>query len=1140
MRLLLLIFLVPTLSFGATISSSVGTGNWSNPATWIGGIVPGASDDVVISNNSNVIVDVNTSCLSLVISAAGNNTSLIIGSGITLTVSGNVTINPPTGGTTNSDLVIGDGILICNNLYSSNSNYNTSDCRILINNGTITVLNDAVLGSNATRNHFTVSGSGLFQVAGIFSGGGTITTGNGTIEYNGNTQNLNNAFTNYFNLTISNSGTKTLTTAITINGNLNINDNAQLDVSANNFNINLRGNWNVSSLNSDPFVQRAGRVTLNGNSGTQTINTVLAGGETFYNLTINNTSISNPAIESNINLIVENDYDHNNGIIDLKGNNLTASGGLTTAQTFTLNGGGINSSVPGSLVTFNEASATNRTSVAFTGFQILNNITTRCSTANITFSSTRILGDAIFYKLGNGANDFPGGNYFSGPVRFETDPAANRFRFGNNSALPDTFFNATFVHNGSGNYIIAANNPNNAFYGTTTFTQNSSTGAFVFLRNNGTGVASATFHGKLILNITNNQSINIAEGGPTFPHFVEFRDEIEINSSFGSNGGIVFVNNVNASVLLSMNGHFSSNSILGNTNISIRNVNQTSSIANNINGLGGGTLAIGTTTLPCSFNGSFTASYPRLTNYNTTYNGTVNLSAESILIQSNTFNSDANIIKTNGNTTNTSNGGNTFNGDATFTHYGDGTWQLGRTPSGDDFNGNATFLRMNSGTINPAAYNISTFAGDIITTGSTNQVSIATVGGGIALLDGIGIQNINGDIATNPIFGRLRINKSSGLVNLNIPVNILTNIDLINGILNSTATNLLILNDNATATNASDNSFVNGPVRKIGNDAFTFPIGKNNFYRPISISAPSNPNHHFTAEYFMNDPHPTYNDASLAPTLSHISDCEYWILNRTNGNSNVNVTLSWNLYDPINNCSGTVNNLSQMRVARWNGTQWIDHGNGGTTGGISNGTVVTSAPVTSFSPFTLAATTFANPLPVELLSFTAEAKENIVVLNWTTASEINNDYFEIQKSLDGINFESFAKVKGSGFSNQILNYSQIDSKPYIGTSYYRLKQVDFDGTYSYSQINAVNFRQNISNVSFFPNPTNGTITISNLNENEFYTLQIFDVTGKLIDFKSVDKNSANNINLSTLSSGFYTIQLFSVNELIFVGKLVKK
>lgn len=1120
MRLLLLLFLFPTLSFGATISS-VSTGNWSNPATWAGGIIPGASDDVIISNNNNVIVDVNTSCISLVINTAGNNTSLAINSGVILIVSGNVTISPPTGGTTNSDLNVGNGVLICNNLISSNSGNDTRDCRIILNNGSLTVLNNATLGTTAARNHFTVSGNGLFQVAGTFSGGGTITTGNGTIEYNGNAQNLNNAFINYFNLTISNSGTKTLTAAITINGNLNINGNAQLDVSASNFNINLRGNWNISSLNSDPFLQRAGRVTLNGNSGTQTIFTVLAGGETFYNLTINNTSLSNPAIESDINLIIENDYDHNNGIIDLKGNNLTASGGLTAAQTFTLNGGGINSSVPGALVTFNEASATNRTSVAFSGFQILNNITTRCSTANISFGNSRILGDAIFYKLGNSANDFPGGNYFSGPVRFETDPAANRFRFGNSSALPDTFFNASFVHNGSGNYIIAANNPNNAFFGTTTFTQNSSSGQFLLCRNNGTGVASATFHGKLILNITNAQSITIAEGGVSYPHFVEFRDEVEFNSTPGSSGSIVFVNDVNATVLLSMNGHFSSGSILGNTSISIRNVNQTSSIANNINGLGGGTLAIGTNTLPCSFNGNFTASYPTLTNYNTTYNGIVNLSAQSILVQTCTFNTNANLTKTSGSTSNNSNGGNIFNGTTTFTHNGTGTWQWGNTPSGDDFNGNVTFLRMNSGTINPATTNISTFAGDIITTGSANQVSIATLGGGIALLDGTTHQSINGDIATNPIFGRLRINKSSGTVNLNVPINISTNIDLVNGILNSTATNLLILNDNATATNTNNNSFVSGPVRKIGNDSFTFPVGKNNFYRPISISAPGNTAHHFTAEYFMNDPHPTYNDASKAATLSHISDCEYWILDRTNGTSNVNVTLSWNLYDPINNCSGTVNNLSQMRVARWNGAQWVDHGNGGTTGGISNGTVVTSAAVTAFSPFTLAATTFANPLPVELLSFIGTKREKSVIINWSTASEINNDYFELEKSRDGINFQAFAKLKGAGFSNQILNYSYTDTEPFIGTSYYRLKQVDFDGTFTYSDKISVNFSKDFtSNINFYPNPSSGIVTFK-VPENENILIELYDLTGKKIYVETI--NNTNSINLNNFANGVYLL-----------------
>jgi hypothetical protein len=415
-------------------------------------------------------------------------------------------------------------------------------------------------------------------------------------------------------------------------------------------------------------------------------------------------------------------------------------------------------------------------------------------------------------------------------------------------------------------------------------------------------------------------------------------------------------------------------------------------------------------------------------------------------------------------------------------------------------------------------------------------------------MDGSNPQFINRTSGNIPNFRRITINKSSNNVTLNTPINVSENLDLINRHINSDNTNLVIMLAGSNVTSVSDASFVNGPVRKIGNTAFTFPIGKEgnyygmhfySAYRPISISAPNNAADHFTAEYFMQDPHPTYNHGSLGAGISHISNCEYWILDRTNGTSNVNVTLSYKDFAPAVNCSG-VNNQGDLLVARWNGTQWVSHGNGGTTGTISNGTVVTSAAVTAFSPFTLASTTFANPLPINLLSFTAEKNEKSVLLKWTTASEINNDYFELEKSRDGINFEAFAKIKGAGFSNQTIDYSHIDVNPYRGLSYYRLKQVDFDGTYNYSDIIAVNFNLMEQKLQFYPNPASQIINIENLNSNSNYIINIYDITGKLIISKNTAQTNTFTLSINELVSGFYTLQVLSENQTIFVDKLIKE
>ncbi|MFN7014751.1 MAG: T9SS type A sorting domain-containing protein, partial [Bacteroidia bacterium] len=384
-------------------------------------------------------------------------------------------------------------------------------------------------------------------------------------------------------------------------------------------------------------------------------------------------------------------------------------------------------------------------------------------------------------------------------------------------------------------------------------------------------------------------------------------------------------------------------------------------------------------------------------------------------------------------------------------------------------------------------------------------------------------------IGTNPQcrINRLEINKSSNEVTLNTPLQISNNLTFTNGILNSDAINLLIFENTSTTTGANNASFVNGPVRKIGNQAFTFPVGKKgdyyglhfyNAYRPIAISAPANSTHHFTAEYFMQDPHPTYNHGSLAPTITHISNCEYWILDRTNGTSNVNVTLSYSDYGPAVACSG-VTNQTDLRVARWNGTQWVDHGNGGTTGTTSNGTIVTSAVVTAFSPFTLASANASNnPLPIELLSFNTTQKEKTVELFWSTASEINNNYFEVEKSTDGINFYAIDKVQGAGNSNTILNYKSTDNNPFLGINYYRIKQVDFDGTFTFSNVIAHNFSSNEYKIVMYPNPTKEILTISNLLENNNYIIQIYDISGKLVLSENVNNSITHTFNLKYLTS----------------------
>jgi hypothetical protein len=399
---------------------------------------------------------------------------------------------------------------------------------------------------------------------------------------------------------------------------------------------------------------------------------------------------------------------------------------------------------------------------------------------------------------------------------------------------------------------------------------------------------------------------------------------------------------------------------------------------------------------------------------------------------------------------------------------------------------------------------------------------------------GSGTVNILGTTSTSitgtatETFYNLVINKT-GTVTVTIPAGthqIGNSMTLTNGIINQNAT-LRFLN-NATVSGANNNCYVNGKVVKVGTQAFTFPVGANLFYRPASITAPSVATDHFTAQYFNIDPSPPYTFTSKDASIHHIGRCEYWIIDRTGGSSNVTVSLTWN----VNSCG--VTNLSDLLVARWDAGQvkWKDEGNGGTTGNLVAGTINTSAAVTLFSPFTLASKNANNPLPIELINFNCGiVNRNTIGLSWSTASESNNDYFGIERSTDGINFEIIGKQIGAGTSNTLLNYNFNDENLLKGVFYYRLKQVDFNGKSTYSQMCSIT-NTGTEGIKFYPNPVKNSLIIDN-DFSEKPKTDVFiitDVTGKQLILPLTYDNSKVTVDCSSLEDGIYFLKVLVGNK----------
>jgi hypothetical protein len=228
----------------------------------------------------------------------------------------------------------------------------------------------------------------------------------------------------------------------------------------------------------------------------------------------------------------------------------------------------------------------------------------------------------------------------------------------------------------------------------------------------------------------------------------------------------------------------------------------------------------------------------------------------------------------------------------------------------------------------------------------------STGGSGAVVLAGSGLQQFSIS-AEGSVSGRtVTVNKPSGAVHLSGTLTIISLLNLTKGVVRCESGAQVTIINGATASGTSHLSHIEGPVLKKGNQAFTFPVGRNGHHRPISITAPASSTHSFKAEYFESDSDPIYSHASKDASLNYLSKNEYWTLTRVVGTSTPKVTLSW---DTLTSCIMNTP-LSAIHVASWNPAgagQWKDLGNGATTGNIHKGTVQTTNSVATFNAFIL-------------------------------------------------------------------------------------------------------------------------------------------------------------------------------------------
>jgi len=332
---------------------------------------------------------------------------------------------------------------------------------------------------------------------------------------------------------------------------------------------------------------------------------------------------------------------------------------------------------------------------------------------------------------------------------------------------------------------------------------------------------------------------------------------------------------------------------------------------------------------------------------NANFEGNLTVTTPGILLKNSTFNGTTSITRNGSSGSFHCDGGNTFAGALVLDNAGSsGRVRMANTTP-DTYLGNVTFNSTGGQDVQIAYTGNNIFEGNI--TINSNKVVFNTSNGKVTFVGG-NAQSLNGSY--NFPFKKLAINKSSNHVTANTTLSVDDTLFFVNGNIVTTSLNLLTLKAGSTAYETSENSFVAGSIKKVGNTAFVFPIGDNEAYLPIEISAPFISTDAFTAQCF-NSRHTL--GETKDPTLEYVSECFYWNLTRTTGSSKVKGKFYWD----YGSC-GIVDSAN-LRLANWNGSNWEDLGVSFFHGNYTIGNILPTDSLSQFGNYALAYTKL--PIP---------------------------------------------------------------------------------------------------------------------------------------------------------------------------------
>jgi hypothetical protein len=432
-------------------------------------------------------------------------------------------------------------------------------------------------------------------------------------------------------------------------------------------------------------------------------------------------------------------------------------------------------------------------------------------------------------------------------------------------------------------------------------------------------------------------------------------------------------------------------------------------------------------------------------------------------------------------------------------------------------------------TFAPAINNDLRVAGDIRAQGifQFKETSPASPTSQVVLM-GTKLQAISGTFQLSGGVG-LAINNPAGAT-LATTVTLGGPLTLTNGILTTTAANLLTLSPTASIAGGSPTSYVIGPLVRQTNagplTGLVFPTGSSASYRPITLNATAQD----ATTYLVTQtegPAPDYTNLPASTSalfqLTRVSRARSYTITPTPAANNFSgtVTLPFGPDDQVN-----APNDASFVIGKNSGSGWQNIGNSAVSvttaapmGGYASGTL-TSGTFTSFSNFALASTSSdaaVNPLPVTLTSFAARRLAAHVHLNWATASEVHHARFEVQRSADGQVFSAVASVAGHGTTALAHQYTALDPTAPNTLLYYRLAQVDTDGHTTFSPVVVL---ATTTAAVLYPNPTRDQLVVP---APAGAQVRVLDLMGRVLQTATLPPSGE--VSVASLPAGTYLLQL---------------